>query len=776
MFPDVFKLPKKTWKDGLNQKGSNTTLIHTEAEAYSQLSDVDLGRLRYRGKKDSVPAADAKLFLGYNTYRYLLRKSNKEGYEYMLAQGTDAIVQQEDWQSRFGNLSDFAKKEGDINSKFVIDLATLGGYANPMTDTQKLEVGMDWYGTKKEKGNGVDSIGKTWIERFEQGMNKAFDKAIVRPVKQKMTPEQYAQNPMNWGTPGAALYDKKNILKINNGKKLVDAQNTKWLQALTVEPKEVLRSMKTKKAQYCRQNEKLETKKSRGVINCDIETFWKMDYISEAYLEEMMAGSSLSTLFMNGSQLREYWAKTAIFVDSEWRLPLDQSKFDQEQTKTMIKVFLKVMRERLIISGSMTQEAAEIFDNAEYAMLRGYVSVGSKRIPYKNGVLSGWRWTALIDTMLNAATLETAVEENGVADSLVDYTAQGDDLQTRWKNALAAAATWSKIQEYGFIVNPAKFFISQKRDEFLRKIITPNVIDGYPGRAINSIMWRNPANPKPEEGKNRISEMLDQWHIIVNRMNTKFKNIWQEMSKDIARANKMRARDIKDWLRTPTSVGGGGITEMGITERWMVVSEDAHLEATFTNNEQLPGLESIIKEAATVTDDRIKQDRVKKWAINAIRFPKIWEGGYKMEEIDKLTIKRATKSNARLRLPRATQIQAQYYSMDPVAAGRYAQTLQEPVYNKMSAGFAGEVFLSMNKLSAPRLAGLSNGWGSGYLNELKLDPAELDYVLTFRQPTKKNWRLQALKFEGWALGVWDRKRFDTPVIDMPGIGAIVPRD
>ncbi len=319
---------------------------------------------------------------------------------------------------------------------------------------------------------------------------------------------------------------------------------------------------------------KRETKKARLIASASLEVYLMMDYISTTALDQIFSGAELSTLFMSSQQLVEFWARTARFEDGAIRMPLDQSAFDQNQTKRMIQVTLEYMR-TVYIDHTVPKAGSEsitVWDNIIRAVGEGSIYVNNRVTPYLNGVLSGWRWTALLDTIINAATLEAAAYVEDV--ELQYYNSQGDDLQTRWSDYLSACRVWSTIQRWGFIVNPNKFFISPNRDEYLRKVVTPLVVDGYPARAVNALVYRNPVNMAPPPGRSRLAEMLSQWLLLVNRLGLSLSELQYIWEGDLSSANRMEPEDVVYWVHTPKSYGGGGIQPYIPKDKWRETSTE----------------------------------------------------------------------------------------------------------------------------------------------------------------------------------------------------------
>jgi hypothetical protein len=507
--------------------------------------------------------------------------------------------------------------------------------------------------------------------------------------------------------------------------------------------------MKTKKAQYGKVIQKRETKKSRLIVSTDLETHWKEDYLQKAIWEPLSRGSKLSTLFMTSKQTRQFWADMADFSDGSIREPLDQSKFDQEQTKNMVNIVYEERGNVILdlVDGPLMPELWEMNERVRYAGTHGYIQVpGFGRMAYKNGILSGKRDTAFLDTIINAAVFEVALEE---AKTTARYVAQGDDLQTRFDRWLGAVATWALIQDCGFKVNPAKFFISDTRDEFLRKVAEPGVVFGYPARCINSLLWRNPVNDPPAPGKLRLGEMLDQWHTLVNRFDLTFSDIMTDMVKDMARANQMKNSDVYMWLHTPAAIGGGGLVPETVHD-WAVPS-DSIAEGTVVIG-AAPGLDSIKNVVDRVSEGAVTSRVVDNWArtVIGVRFKEFTHA--RMGSIAPAKRVNIWNIDGKVDKPELDPIERVVWGMDPKALGERYRFW--PPTEKLSDTKRGEMLLGTLKLSVPRMAGMAYSYYSGLGNQKFLSKAEYQFTRSFRNVGEAAWQKLSLSYETWLARVW----------------------
>lgn len=151
--------------------------------------------------------------------------------------------------------------------------------------------------------------------------------------------------------------------------------------------------------------QKSEGGKIRAVVKTGNQVNRQMDYVSMA-LEKGLSRSRISTLFA-GSQGNEEidWdiVKTVERQDL-WKVPLDQSNFDQKQSKPTIWAVLMAIGVTLEKAYGRRHDIMKVWASMWKSVFCQPVKVmlDNRKIGnWVNGVPSGWRWTAILDTVLN---------------------------------------------------------------------------------------------------------------------------------------------------------------------------------------------------------------------------------------------------------------------------------------------------------------------------------------------------------------------------------------
>jgi hypothetical protein len=349
----------------------------------------------------------------------------------------------------------------------------------------------------------------------------------------------------NWAGSGSAYTGHKNDFSILGEK----VKKTKWAWAWATTDHDIREEFYSNRPAMHKAIPKREPTKVRAVIAADMKTYLRMKYLNDKYVKHWYHNWELSPVTMSTTQQTDMWLNLSNFTGI--RMPLDQSEFDQQQTKWCIISILKAYRARAPDS---------IWSVLINSIENGIIVVGKERLRYENGVMSGWYWTALIDTVINDITKRMAVNylhSHGYFVKINKFYCQGDDDVFEFESYADAVAMWSAYIIFGFKVNPHKFYISRKRDEFLRKVIEQQSISGYPARSVISILWANPVGDEVEENETLLSARLTQWWQFSLRLNVPISRL--DVIRDLIGVSKLSRCDVHRWLAMYRALGGAGM-------------------------------------------------------------------------------------------------------------------------------------------------------------------------------------------------------------------------
>lgn len=472
-------------------------------------------------------------------------------------------------------LSDHSKKFGKVFSKYwkyFVNLELFGGYRT-VSDDSFVEDIREWVvgDVSHYSYDGSSWNEETFNRDFDEGVGDFVAKTFTKPGH---TPEPLADwvgDVANWATSGSTQLRKPILYgKATSPKK---AGWTKWTSALATDSKTLLHMLRKKGAQKNKAIKKREAGKVRAVVSSDDILYLKMAYVS-SWLEGKASGAT-STLFMNTNEVQDMWKKVQDSCSKEsWKIPLDQSKFDHQVNRRMLGICIeriKRLAQATLPDGESKADIMMCLDHIHFALVEdpGSVEVrdGAKvfKFPVEHGVMSGWRWTALLDTMVNWAeyyTSQCIIKRFGFTDTTVNLVAQGDDDRVETRLLSSAVATVGAYAGMELAINPGKFFIDTDRDEYLRLVAVKGEVSGYPARSILNILWRNPVSVEEPKGILRANEQVEQWDSLYSR-GMVFERVLYHMTKDIAGAAGLSEEVVTSVLQTPKALGGLGYLPWG---------------------------------------------------------------------------------------------------------------------------------------------------------------------------------------------------------------------
>jgi hypothetical protein len=311
---------------------------------------------------------------------------------------------------------------------------------------------------------------------------------------------------------------------------------------------------------------KREPGKARAVLVTDMSMYLKMAWISDSLEPQLKKTSVGNSLFLDGRGFISM--ADSIGVDAAnprlWKLPVDQSKFDHHISLSMIGDVLDV------ISSLYTDEPTQkILESIRTALVRspGCVVVGDERIPITHGILSGWRWTALLDTWINFGQIVGSMRwlrEAGVIRhvTLSGLYVQGDDARLVFDSPGKGIALCEVLQKCGFEVNPSKTWLSPKRDEYLRLVGEDGLVQGYLNRNITAVLWRNPIKSLPLDPIQTITSVAMRYEGLLKRGASQraIRSLAAGEVRRLASKRQLNPEYIIEWLAAPTGLGGLGFS------------------------------------------------------------------------------------------------------------------------------------------------------------------------------------------------------------------------
>jgi hypothetical protein len=439
----------------------------------------------------------------------------------------------------------------DPDWRFYAHIFKLEDY-NEEKDLEEFAETIEHWVTPKDKF--VDHSPEKFIELFE---NKLHQHVTSLPTMvEYQSVQEWLAHRTTWAGSGSSYTFAGHDFKLSE-----KVDHTKWAYAWTSTDEELLAAFWEDTPAYHKVIQKREVGKVRAVISADMKTYMRMKYLHDTYVKNLYNDWALSPITMRKVNQLEMWRRIAMIEGV--RMPIDQSEFDQQQLKICVLLIiaywayqcpdarLMPIFETLLLSLLIAEVIMKAWDKVT-------ATIKVIRFLYKNGVLSGWFWTALIDTVINYLTAMMVLHLMSVTATML--YCQGDDSAYEFKSMIEAILVWAAYVQLGMIVNPRKFYISARNDEFLRKVVVSEddkkVLTGYPARSVTSILWANPVGDEEIESETLLSARLAQWHLLSARLNC---DIYQlPIFRDLTGVSHLNAFQVREWLHSPRSFGGGG--------------------------------------------------------------------------------------------------------------------------------------------------------------------------------------------------------------------------
>jgi hypothetical protein len=243
--------------------------------------------------------------------------------------------------------------------------------------------------------------------------------------------------------------------------------------------------------------------------------------------------------------------------DVEW-VCTDQSNFDLNQPFDWIVYAMRQLYERITM---VNPHMSEVARTELKSMLDVNIQIPEAGGSFKWGwgVLSGFKFTALLDSILNRAESRLVFERMGIDDIRFEAY-QGDDAILGVIEKVSRVELARQYLRLGLVVHPQKTWISRRRTEYLHEIYMNGGVFGFPARAFKAIAWSSPnVGSGSIYGSAKFRAVLATLLMAYRRglevipMVSHFLRSYIVMPKDRFFA----------WLCTPTLFGGFGAGDQG---------------------------------------------------------------------------------------------------------------------------------------------------------------------------------------------------------------------
>lgn len=455
-------------------------------------------------------------------------------------------------------LGTVAKRHGPMlfgrSWMFLVDWNLCFGSAPHGTEDFADQLG-GWVSTEKPE----DKVGSLRRTMVEHGLGRLFCRSLILP--RQLGVDEFLRSPSVWLVNGSST-----------GKRLRGSRGTKfstYLASTTAELSDLLLDASSPDYVVL---EKRERGKLRNLVTSPWSLHLQMSYLCQG-LEEGLDSLFPTTLSNRVSKLTR-WKCWRSMIRSKIGVPIDQSTFDHVPWMDLIIDVCSW----LAAQGRKASPDVEHHDKVSRALLhrlrRARVHWQGHTWAHLRGLLSGWRWTSGLGTIINYVEFLGVVWLMGMPEPPRECLCfQGDDLLA-FVDSWAAAYAMVRVYMHTLPVNPKKFFVDEDRTEFLRYVLTPSSRMGYLVRAVPSVVYANAW----AGGKMSARSTAEQWSQLVGR-GADLRRCRDHLVRDLCGMVRCQRADVEDLLRTPKAAGGLGMELVRAYDapiRWLKLLEQEH--------------------------------------------------------------------------------------------------------------------------------------------------------------------------------------------------------
>jgi len=499
--------------------------------------------------------------------------------------------------------------------RYMIGWEGLGGYQSRLnTQETLLSQAMKWV-------TGETRFTMDYKRRFATAVNEYVGLGLSSSIKPDLSIDEWCSDPTSWGTSGSVYTINESLrrkmkLRITSGGKSKNVHGSKWVSALMLDPNDIRNILLSPVVDNAKMQPKVERTKIRGVVNSCLELYLKMSFV-DGWLQNHWRGHRNNLLHSGSSVALLRKASMSMVSESgNWYVCFDMAKFDHQQPRWMLIECLSAIRHMIAsqVTGAAGREMLQVMDSiidtfsipSRLRVINGReMLVLDKRLEHAEqvqvdgddvivsatkGLLSGWRWTSLLGTMISGSLLIAAAKALGPTAGprpLMDMLTQGDDEMAVVASEEIAERMFDRVTVDGWDVKVTQSMVSSYRGEFLRKQYCAEGVLGYPARVIHSLIWSKEDQSERMTWDARMQELTSSWLMLAGR-GCVLAKVLKHMRVDAHYAFELKYEDIDMMLHTPRAAGGCGVYPLSVSN-WVNI-HGAETAYSIEHSGTYPGL------------------------------------------------------------------------------------------------------------------------------------------------------------------------------------------
>jgi hypothetical protein len=456
---------------------------------------------------------------------------------------------------------------------WLLDWRVLGGFDTEVNRRDPFPTYREAFGQKRE---GFDDRLRYWID-------DTVGKIIPKRLEYDFA--SFVSFRDAWAAGGASVRGKpKKVVFSFPGRRDVKSRlNDKWYALAHCTDEQILNRCMDKSIVLVRPF----VKKDEAAACRTVQSYDTYSIIRCSYLEQAI-GSLGDWTSIGYSVAQRVAMRRRFMVTKGWKVCTDQSSFDTHQKKEWVVYAMRKLVERLGFSNH--PDLKLVGEHELLSMERVYLEMQSGLMKWENGVLSGHKFTALLDSILNRAETRTVYERLGYEIRAEVY--QGDDSAAILSEEPSGEDMACEFGRLGLEVNPEKTWIHRERFEYLHELYVGGNVYGFPARAMRALLWRKPSMGGLEPvGTGAVLSYLDVHRMAARRG----LRVLESLRAFVRSWNLLDDRKFTSWVQTPSLWGGFGLGARGRTGLEVSTLNLAKWRVYISGLESAP---SVIRDAA----------------------------------------------------------------------------------------------------------------------------------------------------------------------------------
>ncbi len=450
----------------------------------------------------------------------------------------------------------------------LIDLNRWRGHCAPMSGDELLRAGREWL-CEEHSPTAIGSYEWSCLCFAKIGHIVASNISPCGPAIDITHDIIYQRT---WGTAGSSDRYDRNIYVRGRLTKLLKTKNSMALSLTVAEISEAIGKVCRERISVCPKADELG--KARHILRSGDAKYLLDSYIDFQLLRRprRWVTEPTSPIFLGQDQW--YYHSRAAgqrVAAGDLSVQFDHSKFDEHQSYTMVKSVSALLVDLVSRGPSPTSDPLVVQCAYESLALSAivYCCDGQFVGKHRGGMPSGWKWTALGDTLLNMAMTIVAWELWAPGVPLKWASMQGDDslvfVDPKFRGCVFQVA--AGLEFIGYELNPAKNYISTTVADFIgHSYLGPNNIGGAASRSLSTIVVRHPFTREFLAPHELVVGMIWNWAMLLKRMERvgKTADVWNMVRKDVWGASRLSADDVLAHMVSPKSLGGLGMVGLDL--------------------------------------------------------------------------------------------------------------------------------------------------------------------------------------------------------------------